>query len=248
MPSLVSAVSSSTTKTEMQTRLLAIRQQIADAANRAGRQPGDVRLIAVSKTRSLAEVQQACACGHTVFAENQLQDAMTKIPACSWPQAEWHFIGHLQSNKVKAIVGNFQWLHSLDSFKLANRLDTVMQNANIVMPLNCLLQVNISGEQRKSGLRIHEVDEVLATLVKANYSALCMRGFMAIGVQNDVRGSRAVFAQLRELRDRCREQFDLPEFDQLSMGMSDDFEIAIEEGATMVRIGTRLFGERSSHK
>lgn len=228
----------------MQQRLLAIRQQIAAAASRAGRDAGDICLIAVSKTRSLAEVQQACACGQTVFGENQLQDASGKIQGCPYPQAEWHFIGHLQSNKVKSVAGEFQWLHTLDSIKLANRLNAVMQNANIEPSLNCLLQVNVSGEASKSGVLPDDVDALLSALVAEDYPSLKLRGFMTIGVQGDPAKTRAVFAQLRELRDHYRERYHLAEFDQLSMGMSDDFEIAIEEGATMVRIGTRLFGER----
>jgi hypothetical protein len=239
------AVFSSTTKTEMQQRLLALQQQIASAAARAGRSADEITLIAVSKTRSLAEVQQALACGQSVFGENQVQDALSKITTCPWPQAEWHFIGHLQSNKIKYIPANFQWLHTLDSARLASKLDLAMKNANVSAPLNCLLQVNVSEEQTKSGLHVNEVSAVLATMLDADLSALRLRGLMTIGVQGNESQTRAAFAELRELRDRCREQFDLQDFDQLSMGMSDDFEIAIEEGATMVRIGTRLFGERN---
>jgi hypothetical protein len=232
----------------MQQRLLAIQQNIASAATRSGRSADEVALIAVSKTRGLAEVQQALTCGQTQFGENQVQDALTKIAVCPFPQAEWHFIGHLQSNKIKYIPGNFQWLHTLDSIKLASNLNIAMQNANIMTPLNCLLQVNVSEEETKSGLQVKDVSEVLGKLLEANLSMLSLRGLMTIGVQGDEAQTRAAFRELRELRDRCREEFDLPDFDQLSMGMSDDFEIAIEEGATMVRIGTRLFGERRANE
>ncbi len=229
----------------MQQRLLAIQQTISSAAERSGRGADEVALIAVSKTRSLAEVQEAIACGQTQFGENQIQDALTKMAVCPFPQAEWHFIGHLQSNKIKYIPGNFQWLHTLDSIKLATKLNTSLQNANIAAPLNCLLQVNVSEEKTKSGLRVKEVNEVLGKLLEAKLSMLSLRGLMTIGVQGDESQTRAAFRELRELRDRCREEFNLPGFDQLSMGMSGDFEIAIEEGSTMVRIGTRLFGERN---
>jgi len=228
----------------MQHRLLALQQQIASAAASANRSVDEITLIAVSKTRSLAEVQQALACGQTVFGENQVQDALSKISSCHWPQAEWHFIGHLQSNKIKFIPGNFQWLHTLDSVRLAVRLNAAVLQANLDAPLKCLLQVNVSAEKTKSGLRVSEVSDVLAAILAENLPALELRGLMTIGVQGDESQTRAAFAELRKLRDSCRERFGLENFDQLSMGMSDDFEIAIEEGATMVRIGTRLFGER----
>lgn len=229
----------------MQQRLRAIQQNIANAATRSGRSADEVALIAVSKTRSLAEVQQALSCGQTQFGENQVQDALTKISACPYPQAEWHFIGHLQSNKIKFIPGNFQWLHTLDSVKLAAKLNTALENESIAMPLNCLLQVNVSEEKTKSGLHANEVRDVLGKLLESNLPALCLRGLMTIGVKADEVQTRAAFRELRELRDRCQQQFGLRDFDQLSMGMSEDFEIAIEEGATMVRIGTSLFGERN---
>lgn len=228
----------------MQQRLLALQQKIASAAAKSGRSADEVALIAVSKTRSLAEVQEALACGQTRFGENQVQDALTKIRVCPYPQAEWHFIGHLQSNKVKYIPDNFQWLHTVDSVKLATKLNSALQNANTTAPLNCLLQVNVSEEKTKSGLHVDEVSEVLGNLLEANLPTLSLRGLMTIGVKADETQTRAAFRQLRELCDRCREQYGLKDFDQLSMGMSDDYEIAIEEGATMVRIGTRLFGER----
>ena len=224
--------------------LLAVRQQISVAATRAGRSANEVCLIAVSKTRSLAEVQQAVASGQGIFGENQVQDALTKIPALSYPQAEWHFIGHLQSNKVKYIPGNFQWLHTLGSIRLAERLNTAMQLAGKSEPLNCLLQVNVSAEKSKSGIAVDEVDELLAQLLKQSYPLLKIRGLMTIGVRASQQQTRAAFSSLRECRDACRARYKLADFDQLSMGMSDDFEIAIEEGSTMVRIGSRIFGQR----
>lgn len=224
--------------------LLSVRQQIAAAAESAGRNTADIQLIAVSKTRTLAEVQQLYAYGQRVFAENQVQDALSKIPGLGHPQADWHFIGHLQSNKVKHIPGNFQWLHTLDSLKLAEKLNTAMQQAGESEPLNCLLQVNVSAEKSKAGVAVSSVGEMLSQLLEQSYPLLKYRGLMTIGVRADTRQTRGAFAQLRDLRDSCRERFGLAEFDQLSMGMSDDFKIAIEEGSTMVRIGTRIFGQR----
>ena len=225
--------------------LCTVRQQIAAAAARAGRSADDVRLIAVSKTRSLTEVQQAYANGQRDFGENQVQDALSKIPVLSYPTAQWHLIGHLQSNKVKHIPGNFQWLHTLDSLKLAEKLNLAMMHAAQSQPLNCLLQVNVSAEESKSGIAISEVSKLLAQLLEQAYPMLKFRGLMTIGVRANQQQTRAAFAGLRRCYDDCREVFDLNDFDQLSMGMSDDFEIAIEEGSTMVRVGTRIFGERN---
>ena len=224
--------------------LLTVRQKISAAAARAGRSASEVRLVAVSKTRSLAEVQQAFASKQRVFGENQVQDALTKIPALSYPQAEWHFIGHCQSNKVKYIPGNFQWLHTLDSIRLAERLNAAMQLAGISEPLNCLIQVNVFAEKSKSGIAVNQVDDLLSQLLEQSYPLLKIRGLMTIGVRASQQQTRAAFSSLRECRDACCVRYKLADFDQLSMGMSDDFEIAIEEGSTMVRIGSRIFGQR----
>lgn len=225
-------------------RLQTVRDNIAQAAKRAGRNPDDVRLIAVSKTRTLEEVITALECGQKVFGENQIQDALTKIPHLSYPQAEWHMIGHLQSKKAKDIPANFQWLHTLDSFKLAEKLNASMQRAEQQIPLNCLLQANLSGEASKSGLQTSDVIPLIKEILAAEFSMIKLRGLMTIGVQNDEQQTRTVFAELRELKDKCRNATGLKDFDQLSMGMSSDYEIAIEEGATMVRVGTGIFGPR----
>lgn len=224
--------------------LITIRERIQQLSIDAGRAADAVCLITVSKTRALAEVEQAIAAGQTVFGENTVQDALTKIPLLDNPELEWHFIGHLQSKKSKQVAEHFQWIHTIDSLKLAQKLSAAMQQHNPNKTLNCLLQVNVSGESSKSGLSSAEVVDFLEQLLKLNLPNLAWRGLMTIGVQGDETETRKAFSDLRILRDQCQQKFDLKEFDQLSMGMSGDYPVAIEEGASMVRIGTELFGKR----
>jgi pyridoxal phosphate enzyme (YggS family) len=224
--------------------LNAIRARIKQHSVDAGRASDEVQLIAVSKTRSLAEVEQAIAAGQTAFGENTIQDALSKIPLLDNPNLKWHFIGHLQSKKVKPVAEHFQWIHTVDSLKLAQKLSAAMVQHNQQKVLNCLLQVNITGEASKSGLSSDETVALLDVLQQQKLPNLAWRGLMTIGVNNDEAATRNAFAALRMLRDQCRQKFKLKEFDQLSMGMSGDYDIAIEEGATMVRIGTGLFGRR----
>ncbi|MCW8830964.1 MAG: YggS family pyridoxal phosphate-dependent enzyme [Gammaproteobacteria bacterium] len=220
------------------------RERIQQLSADAGRAANEVKLIAVSKTRSLNEVEQAIAAGQIAFGENTVQDALTKIPLIDNPDLEWHFIGHLQSKKSKQVAEYFQWIHTVDSMKLAQKLSVAMQRHNPDKTLNCLLQVNVSAEESKSGLSQEEAVALLAELVESNLPNLAWRGLMTIGVQGNKLQTRKVFSDLRKLCDQCQQQFKLKEFDQLSMGMSGDYAIAIEEGATMVRIGTELFGNR----
>ena len=225
--------------------LKSTRDRIRQLSLSAGRAADEVCLIAVSKTRTLNEVEQAIAAGQTVFGENTVQDALTKIPNLKLPGLQWHFIGHLQSKKSKQVAEYFQWIHTVDSLKLAQKLSVAMQQHNPGKTLNCLLQVNVSGEESKSGLSVDRVESFLEELLAQNLPNLAWRGLMTIGVQADEAETRKAFSDLRQLRDQCRQKFNLEEFDQLSMGMSGDYDIAIEEGATMVRIGTQLFGARS---
>ena len=224
--------------------LAAVRRRIHDIALRAGRAPHDIELIAVSKTRTLAEVLQAVAAGQRVFGENTVQDAMSKIPAVHQPDVRWHFIGHLQSKKARQIPGVFHWLHSLDSVKLARKLSSAMLESGLPDRLECLIQVNVAREASKSGLLPEAVWPFLDELLRLELPGLNCRGLMTIGVQGDEALTRQAFSLLRELQQRCRDEFALPAFDQLSMGMSDDYAIAIEEGSTMVRVGTAIFGQR----
>jgi pyridoxal phosphate enzyme (YggS family) len=225
--------------------LAAVKRHIDEVAMRAGRAPDDIKLVAVSKTRSLDEVKQAIAAGQQAFGENTMQDALTKIPALQETDAEWHFIGHLQSKKTRQIPGNFHWVHSVDSLKLAQRLSAAMDDSGLDEALNCLIQVNVAEEASKSGLKIEEVIPFIRELLQLKLPGIHWRGLMTIGVQGDDRQTRAAFVRLRQLLEQCQREAGLEHFDQLSMGMSNDYTIAIEEGSTMVRIGTAIFGQRS---
>ncbi len=222
-----------------------VRQNIKHCAEQSGRDSSDVQLVVVSKTRSLSEVQSVMSLGQTTFAENTIQDAMSKIPHLSNELAmEWHFIGHLQSKKAGKIPGYFQWIHSVDSIKLAQKLSSAMLNYHQHAVLNCLIQVNVSEEKSKYGLTPEQLKDFLRQISRLDLPCLQWRGLMTMGVRSDEQKTRKVFAQLRVLQESCREEFALENFDQLSMGMSDDYCLAIEEGATIVRVGTSIFGER----
>jgi hypothetical protein len=227
----------------LSSNLAAVKRHIEGIALSTGRAPGDIKLVAVSKTRSLEEVKQAITAGQKVFGENTIQDALTKIPQLKGMNAEWHFIGHLQSKKAKQIPGNFDWVHSVDSLKLAQKLSTAMAGST-GSDLNCLIQVNVSEETTKSGLKTNKVVPFLDEVLELKLPGINWRGLMTIGVQGDDRQTRAAFARLRQLLERCRQETGLEHFDQLSMGMSNDYAIAIEEGSTMVRVGTAIFGQR----
>ena len=237
-------MSDSATGNQLASNLAAVLNQIQSCAEKAGREKDEIRLIVVSKTRSLDEVKSVAALGQNCFGENTIQDAMTKIPYLTSNSVEWHFIGHLQSKKAGKLPGYFQWIHSVDSLKLARKLSTAMLNNAKSVTLNCLIQVNVSGEDSKSGLMPAAVQPFLHEVLKQQLPGLKWRGLMTIGVQGDEQQTRNAFAQLRELQETCKQRFQLDDFDQLSMGMSGDFCLAIEEGATMVRVGTSIFGPR----
>ncbi len=224
--------------------LSAVKHHIKELSLKSGRADDAVKLIAVSKTRSLQEVQQIISAGQRDFGENTIQDALTKIPELTEHNIDWHFIGHLQSKKAKHIPGNFKWLHSIDSLKLAQKLSAEIVRHHKNLEVNCLIQVNIAEETSKSGLTQTEVLPLLDELEQQKLPGLNWRGLMTIGVQgNDVQTGMA-FSALRDLLNKCQQASGLEGFDQLSMGMSSDYAIAIQEGSTMVRIGTAIFGDR----
>jgi pyridoxal phosphate enzyme (YggS family) len=235
---------SATLTTTIATNLERLRATLADTAHRAGRHPQDVKLVAVSKTQPAEAVAAAIAAGQRVFGENTVQDALTKIPHFAGQGLEWHFIGHLQSNKARFIPGNFAWVHSLASVKLAQRLARLMQEQNTTV--NALLEVNITRDPAKHGVAPEDIAPLLEQLLNANLSGIHLRGLMAFGPHPATESERrASFAALRKLRDDCAQRFALPGFTELSMGMSGDFIEATQEGATMVRLGTAIFGERT---
>lgn len=216
-----------------------IQDRIAAACERSGRSADDVRLIAVTKTVDPERVAEAFECGLHVMGENRVQEAKQKIPLCPGG-IEWHMIGHLQTNKVKATVRLFTMVHSVDSLKLLECIDREAANAGVSMPV--CLEVNVSGESSKFGMSTDELGAVL----KAGTGLMNVDivGLMTMPpFTEDPEDARPFLRRLREIRDKARdaEGFELPE---LSMGMSNDFEVAIEEGATMVRVGSDIFGRR----
>jgi pyridoxal phosphate enzyme (YggS family) len=222
-------------------RVAAIRDRIARAAARSGRRPEAVLLVGVSKTQPASKLAEARAAGVAVFGENYLQEAEGKIAAL--PGAAWHFIGHLQGNKVKKAVDLFDCIETVDTAKLAGEISRRAVDAGRVVPV--MLEVNLGCEWSKAGVE----PEGLPALVEAASAlpGISLRGLMAIPpMAGGAEGSRPHFARLRALLESVRRRAAAPEaMSELSMGMSDDFEAAIEEGATMVRIGTALFGERT---
>ena len=229
--------------TTIAANLQAVRQRIAAACAAAGRAPASVTLLAVSKTWPAAHVREAAACGQHAFGESYVQEATAKIAELHdivvEPRLEWHFIGPLQSNKTRAVAEQFDWLHSLDRAKLAERLS--IQRPAAMAPLQVCIEVNVSGEASKSGCAPEEV-EALAQAV-ARLPNLRLRGLMTIPEPTeDIALLRLRFALLRQLQNRLNAQG--LQLDTLSMGMSHDLEAAILEGATIVRVGTSIFGER----
>jgi len=217
----------------------AVRRQITLACENASRSPDSVSLLAVSKTRSADEVRELSRCGQRAFGENYLQEALDKIEALSDLGLEWHFIGPIQSNKTRPIAEHFDWVHSVDRLKIATRLSE--QRPARLPPLNICLQVNISDEASKSGCSPDELPTLAAAV--ARLPNLRLRGLMAIPKpEDDPQRQRAVFAQVRELLQQLQQSH--PGLDTLSMGMSADIDAAIQEGSTLVRVGTSLFGPR----
>jgi PLP dependent protein len=220
--------------------LQAVKARIGRAAQAAGRDPVTVILLAVSKSHPAAHVEQACAAGQRAFGENYVQDAVQKMQAV--PGLEWHLIGPLQSNKTRLAAERFAWVHTVQSEKIARRLSE--QRPAKLAPLNVLIQVKVSGEQTKSGVSIEAV-HALACAIGA-FPRLNLRGLMAIPEPTgEVALQRARFHQVNELFGKLKGEF---AFDTLSMGMSADLEAAIAEGATLVRIGTAIFGARRKEK
>jgi pyridoxal phosphate enzyme (YggS family) len=223
-------------------RLARVRQAIDEAAERAGR-PGAVTLVAVTKTMSPERVREAWAAGQRVFGENRVQEGTEKIAVLAeeMPAASWHLIGHLQSNKARSAVMAFSLIESVDSVRLARKLNDLAGLQGRRLPV--LLEVNVGGEASKSGVATEEVWQAFPQLLEL--ANLEVRGLMTVApLVGNPEEVRPVFRRLRELRDGLRERFQADDCHELSMGMSDDFGVAIEEGATMVRIGRAIFGER----
>ena len=223
--------------------LTMVRQRIEQAAAAAGRDPRSVTLLAVSKTFPAEDIARAAALGQTAFGENYVQEAVDKIAALrpDWPALQWHFIGPLQSNKTRDVAAHFDWVHSIDRLKLAQRLND--QRPADRPPLQVCIQVNVDSETTKSGVRPEDASALAAAV--AALPRLRLRGLMGIpGARAGTAAQREPFARLRKLRDAIAAEHGLT-LDTLSMGMSADLEAAILEGATLVRVGSAIFGARS---
>ncbi len=217
-----------------------ILDRIARAEKRAGRAPGSVKLVAASKTQPLSLVLEAHAAGLTVFGENYVQEAAEKVPGL--PGAEWHMIGKLQSNKVRKAVSLFSWIQTADSAKRLEEISRCAAEEGKVVPV--LLEVNLEGEESKAGISPDDLRGAAESA--AGLPGVKVSGLMAIPPYGmDPEESRPYFVRLRALRDALSRELPAEDLRELSMGMSGDFEAAIEEGATMVRVGTAIFGTRA---
>jgi PLP dependent protein len=226
--------------TTISANLQAVRARIAAAAELAGRAVEDIRLLAVSKTFPPERVREAARAGQLAFGENYVQEGLAKIAVLGNPGLEWHFIGPVQSNKTRPIAEHFAWVHGIERLKIAERLSAACGATR--PPLQVCIQVNVSGEASKSG--VSPGDAAALAHAVADLPNLRLRGLMAIPEPtDDMALSQNRFAALRELRDALNR--DGLELDTLSMGMSHDLEAAILEGATIVRVGTAIFGERT---
>ena len=218
----------------------AVLQRIARACERSGRDRSEVALVAVSKTVPPDAVRALVAAGQTLFGENRVQEAIGKI-ALVGPGPRWHLIGHLQRNKARHAAGVFDVIHSVDDLELAREIDRRAQRAGTVQRI--LVEVNVSKEETKAGVGEHDLPALLDGI--AGLAHLDLRGLMCIPTAVDrAEDARGAFAQLRDLRERSAQRLGRP-LPELSMGMTDDFEVAIEEGATLVRVGRALFGARA---
>jgi pyridoxal phosphate enzyme (YggS family) len=225
--------------TTIATRLQTVKTHIAEAARNAGRRPEDILLLAASKTNPPEKVREAWEAGQTIFGENYLQEGLIKIRALADLPIEWHFIGPIQSNKTKPIAENFAWAHSVDREKIAVRLSNARPES--LPPLQVCVQVNVSGEVTKSGIAPEQAAELAAFVDQL--PRLKLRGLMAVPELTSATAlQREQFQIMRKIFEQLKKDgFDI---DTLSMGMSEDMDIAIAEGATIVRIGTAIFGPR----
>ncbi len=224
---------------DIEQNLKNLLQDITDTAQAARRNPDDVQLIAVSKTVSTATIQSAWKAGQTVFGENRAQELLQKAPELP-AECRWHFIGHLQTNKVNDILPYAEWIHSVDRPRLLRYIDRAAQQHEVRPKV--LLQVNMSGEETKFGVAPEHAESLLQNALEKEH--LECKGLMTMApLHADTATIHAIFRETRELRDKLAQKYNIP-LPHLSMGMSADYRIAIREGATMVRIGSAVFGER----
>ncbi|MBV4367272.1 YggS family pyridoxal phosphate-dependent enzyme [Erwinia sp. BNK-24-b] len=225
--------------TSIQHNLQQVRERISAAAARCGRDPAEITLLAVSKTKPWSAIEEAAAAGQRCFGENYVQEGVDKIQQLANPALAWHFIGPLQSNKSRLVAENFDWCHTVDRLRIATRLND--QRPDSLPPLNVLIQINISDEQSKSGIMLAALPDLAREI--AQLPRLTLRGLMAIPApEGDYQRQLAVCRQMADALNELKKNY--ASVDTLSLGMSDDLEAAVEAGTTMVRIGTAIFGAR----
>ena len=233
--------------------LMLVKQRLELAALAAKREPEDIQLLAVSKTFPSRAIEEAMHAGQSAFGENYVQEGVEKIQQLAKlrPWLQWHFIGPLQSNKTREVAEHFDWVHSIDRLKIAERLSSQRGEFPDLVPLQVCVQINVSEEESKSGLALEEVEILCDAIAKLPH--ICLRGLMAIPAPcNEVNQQRQAFVAVREcfagIKAKHANDIGYDFFDTLSMGMSDDMEAAIAEGSTMVRIGSAIFGKRDKIK
>jgi pyridoxal phosphate enzyme (YggS family) len=238
---------------QVTTNLMLVRQRLELAALAAKREPEDIQLLAVSKTFPAMAVEEAMHAGQIAFGENYVQEGVEKIQQLAKlrPWLEWHFIGPLQSNKTREVAEHFDWVHSIDRLKIAERLSSQRAEFPHLGELQVCVQINVSEEESKSGLRLEEVEILCNAIAKLPH--ITLRGLMAIPApSDDVSQQRQAFSAVRDcfigIKAKHSNDLGYDFFDTLSMGMSDDMEAAISEGSTMVRIGSAIFGKRDKIK
>jgi pyridoxal phosphate enzyme (YggS family) len=220
-----------------------VREQIAQAAANSRRSADDVELVAISKTHDAEKVREAIEAGQTLFGESRVQEARVKIPELP-SNLRWHFVGHLQKNKIRQALPLFEMIHSIDSIALAKDTNRIAEEDGLHPRV--LLEVNVAGEGSKFGFQPDKLRSEIESLLAL--SRLSILGLMTIPpIAEEAEASRKYFVQLRELRDSLQTEFHV-DLAQLSMGMTQDYVVAVEEGATLVRVGTAIFGERSKPK
>ena len=226
--------------TTISVNLQAVIVRIEEAAFKWQRHPDEIKLLAVSKTRPIADIEVAATAGQRAFGENYVQEGLEKVDALAALGLEWHFIGPLQSNKTKRVAESFDWVHSIDRRKIAERL--AEQRPRSLPPLQVCLQVNVSGEETKSGVSLAALPDLAHQVAMLPH--LKLRGLMTIPAPlTDFAEQRSAFSSLRGMYERLKKEG--LALDTLSMGMTHDLEAAIAEGATLVRVGTAIFGERN---
>ena len=220
-----------------------VREQITQAAAKAGRAVNEIELVAITKTHPAKKVREAVEAGHTVFGESRIQEARAKIPELP-SNLRWHFVGHLQKNKIRHALPLFELFHGVDSLALAQEMNRIASEDGERPRL--LLEVNVAGEGSKFGFNAETLRAEIGSLLAL--PRLSIEGLMCIPpLTEEAEASRKFFVQLRELRNSLEKEFDV-KFPHLSMGMTQDFSIAVEEGATLVRVGTAIFGERPKRR